>query len=97
MARLKGAFLDTSVLLGGTIDTGPPSRPAQSVMDAIAYPLLCLVFYAGNWAILGFACTAASLVVWRHRSNIKRIVRGEEPRISFSGRGSAAREKKGDT
>lgn len=68
-----------------------------SVMDAIAYPLLCLVFYSGNWAILGFACAAASLVVWRHRANIVRIVRGEEPKISFSGRGSAAREKKGDT
>ena len=51
----------------------------------------------GNWAILGFACAAASLVVWRHRANIVRIVRGEEPKISFSGRGSAAREKKGDT
>jgi acyl phosphate:glycerol-3-phosphate acyltransferase len=68
-----------------------------SVMDAIAYPFLCLVFYPGNWAILGFACVAASLVVWRHRSNIVRIARGEEPKVSFSGRGSAAREKKGDT
>jgi glycerol-3-phosphate acyltransferase PlsY len=68
-----------------------------SVVDAIAYPLLCVVFYPGNWAIIAFSVVAASLVVWRHRANIVRIVRGEEPKISFSGRGSAAREKKGDT
>lgn len=36
MARLTGIFLDTSVLLGGTIDAGPGSKPAQAVMDALA-------------------------------------------------------------
>jgi len=53
--RLKGVFLDTSVLLGGTIDVGPSSRAAQNVMDAIAdgkveRPLTawhcCLEYYA---------------------------------------------------
>ena len=55
MARLKGVFLDTSVLLGGTIDVGPSTRAAQNVMDAIAdgkveRPLTawhcCLEYYA---------------------------------------------------
>lgn len=55
MARLTGAFLDTSVLLGGTIDVGPSSRPAQAVMDAVAEGRLrkartawhcCLEYYA---------------------------------------------------
>jgi len=55
VARLKGVFLDTSVLLGGTIDVGPSSRAAQNVMDAIAdgkveRPLTawhcCLEYYA---------------------------------------------------
>lgn len=55
MARLKGVFFDTSVLLGGTIDVGPSSRAAQNVMDAIAdgklaRPLTawhcCLEYYA---------------------------------------------------
>lgn len=55
MARLTGAFLDTSVLLGGTIDVGPASRPAQAVMDAVAEGRLgkvrtawhcCLEYYA---------------------------------------------------
>lgn len=55
MARLTGVFLDTSVLLGGTIDVGPSSRPAQAVMDAVAEGRLrkartawhcCLEYYA---------------------------------------------------
>ncbi|HPA51488.1 MAG TPA: PIN domain-containing protein [Thermoanaerobaculia bacterium] len=55
MARLTGVFLDTSVLLGGTINVGPSSRPAQAVMDAVAEGRLrgartawhcCLEYYA---------------------------------------------------
>ena len=50
-----GAFLDTSVLLGGLIDLGPTVRAAQDVMTAVADsrvrgPLTawhcCLEFYA---------------------------------------------------
>ncbi len=68
-----------------------------SVVIATAYPFLCLFFYPGNWPILIFAFVAAALVVWRHRTNIVRIWRHEEPKISFKGRGTAAREKKGDS
>lgn len=64
-----------------------------SVVIAVEYPLLCLLFYPGNWPILGFAVVAATLVVWRHRANIARIVRGQEPRVSFKDRGNAARSK----
>lgn len=55
MARLTGVFLDTSVLLGGTINVGPTCRPAQAVMDAVAEGRLrrartawhcCLEYYA---------------------------------------------------
>jgi acyl phosphate:glycerol-3-phosphate acyltransferase len=64
-----------------------------SVVVAVEYPILCAVFYPGNWIILGFACAAAGLVIWRHRANIDRIIHGQEPKISFSGRGSATGEK----
>jgi predicted nucleic acid-binding protein len=52
---VRGAFLDTSVLLGGLIDLGPTVRAAQEVMTAVAdgrarRPLTawhcCLEFYA---------------------------------------------------
>jgi len=64
-----------------------------SVLIAIEYPFLCLLLYRGEEPILIFSTVAAALVVWRHRTNIVRILRGQEPRISLSKRGSAAREK----
>jgi predicted nucleic acid-binding protein len=36
MALGSSSFLDTSVLLGGILDFGPKSAPAQSVMHAVA-------------------------------------------------------------
>ena len=60
-----------------------------SVVATAVYPALCLVFYPGNWLIFGFGCVAAGLVIWRHRANIRRMARGEEPKISFKRRGAA--------
>jgi predicted nucleic acid-binding protein len=51
----SSAFLDTSILLGGLIELGPGSRPAQRIMTAVATQDLrrphtawhcCLEFYA---------------------------------------------------
>jgi glycerol-3-phosphate acyltransferase PlsY len=64
-----------------------------SVVIAVEYPILCAWLYPGEWLIIGFATIAAALVVWRHRTNIVRIVRGQEPKVSFRDRGSAARNK----
>ena len=64
-----------------------------SVLIAVEYPLLCIVFYPGQWTIIGFACVAAGLVIWRHRANIARIWRREEPKVSWSGKGSATKTK----
>jgi len=65
-----------------------------SVIVALMYPVLCFIFYPGDWSVFAFAFIAAGLVIWRHRANIVRIYRREEPKISFSGRGAASR--KGD-
>jgi len=64
-----------------------------SVIIAVEYPLLCLLFYPDDWPIIGFSFGIAALVIWRHRTNIVRIARGEESKISFRGRGTAARGK----
>ena len=66
-----------------------------SVALAFEYPLLCLLLYRGDRPIIIFSVIAAAFVLWRHRTNIVRILRGEEPRISLSKRGSAA-QRKGD-
>jgi glycerol-3-phosphate acyltransferase PlsY len=55
-----------------------------SVIIAIEYPILMLVLYPGDWALLAVSIVAAGLVIWRHRTNIRRISRGEEPKVSFT-------------
>lgn len=62
-----------------------------SVLMAIEFPVLILLLYRDRPAFVTFAFVAAALVLWRHRANIGRIIRGEESRISLSDRGSAIR------
>lgn len=55
---------------------------AGSVAVALTYPLLVLWLYPGD-VPRGVTITClALLVLWRHRSNIGRIIRGEERRLS---------------
>lgn len=61
----------------------------SSVLIALAYPWLVMVLYPEDTPRRVFAFAIAALVIWRHRSNIVRIARGEESRISFKSRGSA--------
>ena len=56
-----------------------------SLVVAIALPLLVRLIYPGRPALLVFASAAAILVWWRHRSNIARLLKGEEPRIGRGG------------
>jgi glycerol-3-phosphate acyltransferase PlsY len=58
-----------------------------SSMASVAGALLgYIVFiFAGylsfHWAVLGFILIAGSIVIIRHRANIARILRGNEPRL----------------
>lgn len=60
-----------------------------SVVIALAYPALTLYFYRGDTPIVITVFGLAALVLWRHRTNIVRIVRGQENRISLRRRGEA--------
>jgi len=60
-----------------------------SVLVALSYPVLVLVLYPGSLPIKVTVFALAALVIWRHRTNIVRIVRGEENKLSFSRRGAA--------
>ena len=62
------------------------------VIIAVEYPILMLLLYRDDWPLLALSVAAAGLVIWRHRSNIRRIIRGEEPRISLT-RVPSAQEK----
>ena len=56
----------------------------SSVVAALALPLLMLGWF-GNGSIrpayLGLAVLTTVLVVWRHRSNLARLLAGTEPRL----------------
>jgi len=63
-------------------------RVSLSVMIAVAAALV-LVFMS-SYGVIGITevqplwiIILMALVVWKHRSNIKRLVKGEEPKLSF--------------
>lgn len=56
---------------------------AGSIGIAILFPGVCWLLYPHRMALLAFSVVTAALVVWRHRSNIGRISRGEESKITF--------------
>jgi glycerol-3-phosphate acyltransferase PlsY len=58
----------------------------SSVIAALSLPLLMLGSFASSGtglrpAYLALALVAAVLVIWRHRSNIERLLAGTEPRL----------------
>jgi len=55
-----------------------------SILAAVSLAPLAYFFYPGNWIYFGLACLAGLLAVWRHRSNIQRLLAGTESRIEFS-------------
>jgi glycerol-3-phosphate acyltransferase PlsY len=63
-----------TVLVTRTVSIG-------SLLAAAVLPLAAAWFYPGQWLYLGFAAFAGGLAVWRHRSNIKRLLDGTEPRM----------------
>jgi acyl phosphate:glycerol-3-phosphate acyltransferase len=55
-----------------------------SILAAASLAPLTWYFYPGNWIYFGLACLAGLLAIWRHRSNIQRLLAGTESRIEFS-------------
>lgn len=58
---------------------------AGSVTIAALYPVLILAIpqYRDEPAFIFFSFVAAALVIWRHHTNISRIIKGEERRITW--------------
>jgi glycerol-3-phosphate acyltransferase PlsY len=54
-----------------------------SLLSASAVPFLILWLYPQRPVLLYFAVVVVLLVVWSHRANIRRLLRGEEPRITM--------------
>lgn len=67
----------------GILSTGIVS--VGSLAAAAVFPLAALAFRAAGFPVsdvlLGFAFLLAPLIVWTHRKNIRRLIRGEENRF----------------
>lgn len=58
----------------------------SSTVAAISLPLLMLGWFASNgmglrWPYLALALLTSALVIWRHRSNLERLLAGTEPKL----------------
>lgn len=66
---------------------------AGSVAAAAAFPIIFALWAACGgwggadrlWPLYGFAVLLASLVIYRHRGNLYRLLQGTEPKIGTSG------------
>lgn len=56
---------------------------AGSIAIAALFPGVCWLLYPHRLALLAFSVLTTVLVLWRHRSNMRRIYRGEESKITF--------------
>ncbi|MEO1132683.1 MAG: glycerol-3-phosphate 1-O-acyltransferase PlsY, partial [Cyanobacteria bacterium J06639_1] len=52
----------------------------SSIAAAIAAPI-CMAVFGQSWPLIGFAIAGGIYVIWRHRSNIERLLAGKEPKI----------------
>ncbi len=70
---------------------------ASSVSAAVVFAVVELVllrpepFSQENWSLAVFSLLVPTLIIVRHRTNLVRLWRGEEPRMSFS---RSSKEKK---
>lgn len=89
MATSAGVFLGLApwavliglvIWLGLTLPTGYVSL--GSIAAAFALPILIAVTpHEGGMELVWFATALAVFVIWKHRSNIRRLLRGEENRF----------------
>ena len=54
-----------------------------SVLAALGYAVCMPIFHWGDWTACILAILAGGFVVFRHRSNIVRLVKGTESKLSF--------------
>lgn len=60
-----------------------------SIMAAISYPISVYFNYSGDYYKFGFALVIAVLAVYRHKSNLRRLLQGKENRILYTKRKGA--------
>ncbi|MBR3704350.1 MAG: glycerol-3-phosphate acyltransferase, partial [Oscillospiraceae bacterium] len=54
-----------------------------SIVGSSIAPVAFLLFNWGDWAALVLLTLTAALLVWTHRTNIRRLISGTENKFSF--------------
>ena len=54
-----------------------------SIVVSALSPFVFMVFYWGSWWSLALLTLTATLLIWSHRSNIRRLLSGTESKFSF--------------
>ncbi|HZQ88469.1 MAG TPA: glycerol-3-phosphate 1-O-acyltransferase PlsY [Gaiellaceae bacterium] len=87
VATAGGAFLGVAPIVGGLgagawlLVFGLTRYASVASMAAACSLVLWAVVFGYPWPVIAFACFAAVGVVFLHRANIGRLVRGEESRF----------------
>lgn len=63
-----------------------------SILAAVSYPISTIWFYSGDLLIIILTIVLAILAVYRHRSNLVRLIHGEEHRFLYQDK-RGAKEK----
>jgi acyl-phosphate glycerol 3-phosphate acyltransferase len=63
-----------------------------SIVVAFAYPIAVYVFYSKDVYLLVFAVVVALLAIYRHKSNLSRLIHGQEHRILYQNRRGAKKK-----
>lgn len=62
-----------------------------SIVTAVLFPFFMLIFFFGqNSGLIAFSFICSVFVIFRHKSNIIRLLRREEPRLNFSSKNNPA-------
>ncbi len=88
VATALGIFLAATPLaglaaIGAWIVTALISKTSSlsALVAVLIAPIVTFFIYGQTPALVAFLITA--LIWWRHKDNIKRLIKGEEPKISF--------------
>jgi len=85
------ALLGLVVFLVFAVPTGYVSL--GSILSALSVPLLIAITpHQGGWTLVWLSSFLAAFVTWAHRSNIRRLLRGEENRFGHKEAEPAAPE-----
>lgn len=67
-----------------------------SLVAAVSIPFASLLFYPKQELVLLFAIIAPALAIYRHWSNIQRLISGEEHKFRFKGEGKGKKILNGE-